>query len=69
MGDIFGGAQLIISWLGPEDHNSLFTRLAMGKFPLWEQHLRATHQPMSAAGFPFLKVFKQQISAFLSRSY
>ena len=69
MGDVFGGALLIISWLGPEDHNSLFTRLAMEGFPLWEQYLRATRQPLSVAGFPFLKVFKQQISAFLSRSY
>lgn len=69
MGDIFGGAQLIISWLGPEDHNSLSTRLAMEGFPLWEQYLRAAHQPMSAVGFPLLKVSKQQISAFLSRSY
>jgi Heterokaryon incompatibility protein (HET) len=69
MGDIFSRAQLVISWLGPEDRSSLSTRLAMSGFPLWQQYLRATHQPITAIGFPLLKVFKQEISAFLSRSY
>jgi hypothetical protein len=69
IGKSFGGARLVIAWLGAEDSHGCITWFVLERALIHREDLRAKGRQNHFVDFSPIEVYRSPIREFLSRSY